>query len=278
MIENKYLEQIEKINNIHIHVFDMGHSKWDKRWRFMHTTSPFHRLYFVLGGDGYVEGPEETTPLPAGHVYLIPAGTTFSYRCTSFIHKLYVHFSAELFPGTDVFENLHRCLRLPYSIAQSRKLSHQMTEGSLFAFKAGLMDVTAQFETLCEQMGIPRCSMMNKKYMPLLSYVKDNLSSRMKIKDIALSLSYCPGTLSKNFRRDTGIGLKPYIEKMLTDKAQQMLLTTNLSIAEIADTLDFCDPYYFSRFFKSQTGTSPRCYRAANATKPGLDFTKNQSR
>lgn len=52
-----------------------------------------------------------------------------------------------------------------------------------------------------------------------------------------------------------------YIHALRLDKAKNMLLVSNYSIAEIALSVGFDDPYYFSRFFKRETGMSPSEYR-----------------
>jgi AraC family transcriptional activator of pobA len=44
-------------------------------------------------------------------------------------------------------------------------------------------------------------------------------------------------------------------------EARRSLLYSNFSIAEIAYSVGFDDPAYFSRFFRRQTGVSPRSYR-----------------
>lgn len=68
-------------------------------------------------------------------------------------------------------------------------------------------------------------------------------------------------SLSRNFKRDTGIGIKEYLEVMLLKKAKHLLLTTDLQLQEIANELQFCDPFYFSRFFRKYEKVPPREYR-----------------
>ena len=47
-------------------------------------------------------------------------------------------------------------------------------------------------------------------------------------------------------------------------EAQRALLYSNLSVAEIANTLGFDDAHYFSRYFRRCAGCSPRAYRTAH--------------
>ncbi|MBO5908285.1 MAG: AraC family transcriptional regulator [Clostridia bacterium] len=51
-----------------------------------------------------------------------------------------------------------------------------------------------------------------------------------------------------------------YRNRLLTERAKELLSTTESTVAEIADMLGFSNIAYFSRFFKKQTGTSPSTY------------------
>jgi len=72
-----------------------------------------------------------------------------------------------------------------------------------------------------------------------------------------LSANYLSDLLSK----ETGRSAKEHINDFLIDKAKHLLLSSNASVSEIAYTLGFNYPHYFSRLFKQKTGTSPLLYR-----------------
>ena len=55
-----------------------------------------------------------------------------------------------------------------------------------------------------------------------------------------------------------------YINHLRLEKAKNMLTTSNYSIAEIALSVGFSDPYYFSRVFKQELGISPSEYKKQN--------------
>ncbi|RME70993.1 MAG: AraC family transcriptional regulator, partial [Verrucomicrobia bacterium] len=52
-----------------------------------------------------------------------------------------------------------------------------------------------------------------------------------------------------------------YFNRLKVQRACELLATTTLSIAEIAEQLGFDDPYYFSRLFRKIMGMAPRVYR-----------------
>jgi AraC-like DNA-binding protein len=55
--------------------------------------------------------------------------------------------------------------------------------------------------------------------------------------------------------------LANYAQMIRTQKAQQLLNTTDLTIQLIAERLGFSSEAYFYHFFKKQTGCSPNQYR-----------------
>lgn len=56
-------------------------------------------------------------------------------------------------------------------------------------------------------------------------------------------------------------GIKRIYVPQLAQRARQMLGHTDMPVWEVAETLGFTDPYYFSRFFKKYEKLSPREYR-----------------
>ena len=66
------------------------------------------------------------------------------------------------------------------------------------------------------------------------------------------------------FKKCTGLTPHKYMAKITVNKAIELLTNTNLNISEIADMLGFEDSLYFSRFFKKETGYSPKNYIKEN--------------
>lgn len=75
-------------------------------------------------------------------------------------------------------------------------------------------------------------------------------------------LNITPIYLSRIVRRTTGRTVVDYINQMLMMEATWLLLTTELSIAQIADRLHFADAASFSKFFTRLKGQSPRVFRS----------------
>ena len=94
-----------------------------------------------------------------------------------------------------------------------------------------------------------QAELLEKKGIPTVSYVADKVN---------LSQNY----LSDLLKKETGRSAKDHINDVLIDKAQSRLLLNNEdSVAEIAYSLGFRYPHYFSRLFKAKTGFTPQQYR-----------------
>lgn len=58
-----------------------------------------------------------------------------------------------------------------------------------------------------------------------------------------------------------GISPGQFILQKKTETATQLLTSTDLPVSAIADSLGFGSQFYFSNFFKKQTGMTPSSYR-----------------
>ena len=63
------------------------------------------------------------------------------------------------------------------------------------------------------------------------------------------------------FKRETGETPNAYIAHRKQEKAELLLVTTDLPIKNIADTLGFEDHSYFNKLFKKLAGITPQQYR-----------------
>lgn len=81
-----------------------------------------------------------------------------------------------------------------------------------------------------------------------------------EIQDIAARLHLHPTHLSNTIQEELKRSPCDIYEEKLMAISKELILTTNLSIAEIARQLTF-DPSNFSKFFKHFAGTTPKKFR-----------------
>ncbi len=96
-------------------------------------------------------------------------------------------------------------------------------------------------------------------------YIKGNLSSKLTLTGMALSLHCSTVTLTQHFKEEFGMTIVEYITKKRMEHAEALLLSTNLPLREIAEKVGFSDVEYFSRTFKRYHGLPPATWREENS-------------
>ena len=92
------------------------------------------------------------------------------------------------------------------------------------------------------------------------AYIRDHLSEKLSLADVAAVFNFSPGYLSQLFGRYGG-GFVEYITEVRVAAAKEMLEKGDKKIYEIAEELGFESSFYFSKVFKKSTGLSPREYQ-----------------
>lgn len=98
----------------------------------------------------------------------------------------------------------------------------------------------------------------------LASYVENEESFQNglpTVEYLAKTLNLSPHYLSDMLRSLTGQSAQQHIHSKLIDKAKEHLVTTTLSVAEIAYLLGFKYPQSFNKLFKAKTNLTPLEYR-----------------
>ncbi len=79
--------------------------------------------------------------------------------------------------------------------------------------------------------------------------------------DVATHFNTDSRKLSTLFMRTIGVSPNVYLTALRIQQAKLLLRTSNLPVAEIAESVGYKDHFYFSRVFKKETGVPPSRYR-----------------
>lgn len=102
---------------------------------------------------------------------------------------------------------------------------------------------------------------LSKPIRECCTYVKEHFTDDLTLGKIAKEVGYTEYYLTRKFQKEMGIKLLDYIKEIRMDYAKIWLTTTNKTICEISDQLQFGDRSYFSRIFKERNGMSPADFR-----------------
>jgi transcriptional regulator GlxA family with amidase domain len=85
---------------------------------------------------------------------------------------------------------------------------------------------------------------------------------------LAKSLNTSVRSLNRHFKVAVGISPLQYVQQKRLLLAEELLKTSNLGIAELANLAGFQDAQHFGRLFKKHYGIAPRDYRLTVRSKP----------
>ena len=92
-------------------------------------------------------------------------------------------------------------------------------------------------------------------------YIRAHFRENINREDVAAIAYITPNYLSKQFRIKKGMNLREYINQIRIEEAKRLLLTTNLSVSEVAGLSGYENISYFSTVFRKYTGMSPIDWR-----------------
>ena len=138
-----------------------------------------------------------------------------------------------------------------------------------FAIQIELAQSIDELEGLYEGMAQVYCSVVKELSVAELSppvkeavtYIRFNFNQPLSLNRIAGTLSIHPSYLSRTFKREMGITLTGYINKLRIEEAKYILDHGNVSVSETALSVGYNDPNYFSKVFTRLEHVTPHDYR-----------------
>ena len=98
----------------------------------------------------------------------------------------------------------------------------------------------------------------------ITTFINQNYNKKITLDDVANHVFMSRSYISRIFKKETGISLAEYINKVRVEKSKLLLSDMSLSLSNISDYVGFSDQSYFTKIFKNQTGVSPGKYREKN--------------
>ncbi len=95
----------------------------------------------------------------------------------------------------------------------------------------------------------------------VVAFIKEHFCEKLTLDALATVAHYSKQTLISKFKSDYKITPIEYITKLRINKAKDLLINSNYSIARISEMCGYENVYYFSNIFKKHEKLSPLKYR-----------------
>ena len=97
----------------------------------------------------------------------------------------------------------------------------------------------------------------------VFDYIHAHLDQNVALADLANAVSLSQYHFCRSFKQATGVSPHQYLTQCRLNRAKQLLLTTKLTITEIAFTVGLTNHSSFTRLFRQAVGVSPKVFRAS---------------
>ncbi|MDG2527937.1 helix-turn-helix transcriptional regulator [Caulobacter endophyticus] len=92
-------------------------------------------------------------------------------------------------------------------------------------------------------------------------YLDHQLDDRITLKAVAEQVRLSPSYFSRCFRRSFGAPFAKFVMQKRIERAQQLMVTSPMSLGQIALACGFADQAHFTRAFTNLTGGAPGKWR-----------------
>jgi AraC-like DNA-binding protein len=127
--------------------------------------------------------------------------------------------------------------------------------GFLYLFFSELIPYTKK---ISEQQTIKTNENSIKK---ALAYIDVNYHQEIGVDTLSRYVNFSRSHFSRLFKKEVNLTVPEYLNKVRIQKAKTLLTGTDLSVGEVARSVGFKDPFYFSKIFKDIEGQSPSFYK-----------------
>lgn len=227
--------------------------------------SPQAIVILCVEGAGWCRTPSVRAEVGAGQALVIPPGTPHEYGAAAgdpwtiwWLHlagadvaELLGALTGPVLPIGDVYRAVSLVDEALTRMERDDSIrSRQAAAGAAWHLLALLA---------AGQTGAPESR--NDAIQQAQEYLREHLGARISVGELAALARLSPSHFAALFRRATGTGVLQYQTRLRMSRARELLDTTDQAVADIAHTLGYPDPFYFSRQFRSVHGTSPSAYR-----------------
>jgi AraC-like DNA-binding protein len=285
------------MNRLTFSLLNVDYVQLTKAWNYRNVISPFYRLYLIDGGTGTLSNPEQSLGLEKGFLYLIPSFTLVHQRCPGHLSQYYAHFIETTFDGSSLFRNCRKLMRVKSTIEdlhhfrrlvalnpgrdlrrsdnpkdyEKSKILNDFREKNAGLPLATVMETEGLLLLLLsrflasEQYIAAGKELIPSKILAAIDYIHTHLPTTMTVRELADKANLSVDHFSRIFYRHVGLRPLAYIHQKRVERAQFLLLTTDLSLATISEETGFESLSYFSRIFRALTGQPPGDYKQTHA-------------
>lgn len=278
-------------NTLSLKMIYAGYSQVGREWCYRNVISPFTRIYLIDKGQASVYMNRKRYDLHEGDLFIIPKFVFHEYECPDNMGHYYICFFDQLIGGRNLFEYADIDYQLPatevdkYLMRRFLELNPgcglsdadpQVYDNRPELFTINREQPAGGFKKDIESNGIllqlfskflsertlsfSGFAGAGQRMIQVFNYINNHLDQKMTIARLAEIMCVTPDHFIRIFKQINGLTPNKYIQRIRVERAQTLMLSSDMDITEIAREVGMPNLSQFSRFFRQQTGVPPSVY------------------
>ncbi len=281
---------MNEIYSMQLILLNIGYAIHNADWNYKNVRSPFARIYLVKEGYARLHLPgNRIQDLRPNHLYMIPPFTMHSCECTNHFTLYYIHIYDNQKSDYSILEDLMYPVEIKaknidellverlFTINPDSALNHndpKKYDNTTNLIKTINNQINRATHDLLETNGIlfqllshfmvyskDKYDIVDNRILRVVKYIRNNIHKDISIEELKDMCCLSKDHFIRLFKNDLQETPTQYIIQRKIERAQLMLITSDLLIKDIAYELSFENISYFNRLFKKATGLTPSDYR-----------------
>ena len=218
------------------------------------------------------DGWSEASSIP-GCATIVPAGRPTGWLVDGELDVVTLSIASHEFnaaPGLDQFQRLRFAFSDPLGVALTRQVLAEL-------YAPQTADRQVYVSTLVEALKahmlhgpltgnspvFPTSEFSAFRIHHIMNSVLERPEADHNVEALAEEAGLTPSHFCRVFKRATGMSPHKFVMKSRLERAQELLASSGLSIAQVADALGFKSQSHFTRAFRNFAGQTPSAWRSA---------------
>lgn len=252
--------------------------------RVLHKHKDFLELLYVRSGTGVYIVDEQRYNISAGDIIICNAGVlhdedpsqaqdlnTYALALAD-VHikgmpanSLIAPEYSPVFPAGECADTVSELMGMIHRLLATNPKG--ATEACNYLAAALVSKLLLAIRKYCESEGNTVRSRTDIIAGQVKSYIDTHFDEQFTLQDISDAIRVSPYHLAHMFKENTGYSPMQYTVRRRLGEAQSLLITTSLSVTEIAVSVGFGNPCHFNTMFSKYIGMSPSRYRSSYVTQ-----------
>lgn len=234
---------------------------------------PFTNVWYVLDGSMGVRLDQRELTIVPQTLMVVPPGVTLDNWNSGPGRLEYLSLGFEcILGGIDIFYGRAPAIRhvaLPGEVVDLWKAIERETDALLErnTLKANLRlagYARLWWSEMVEYIGgdaVQAVVALDPRVGQALEWLRRNLHTDVRADDVAKMLHISQSYLRQLFSDSLGMSFRQTLIHLRLQRAKQLLMSTDLTVAEVARKVGYTSPHHFTRVFTAHEGESPIAFR-----------------